>query len=109
MNKHKFTSGEWINGWGYGLTGPTCPWQPTVDDNRAYIPISVGKSAIAIVVQPESNSLDEMKANAKLICNAPLLLDALFEAIDQLESWNPESEDTFTMKRIRETIQKATS
>ena len=34
-------------------------------------------------------------------------LDALQEALDQLESWNQESEDTFTIKRVREAINKA--
>jgi len=51
---------------------------------------------------------EEQEANAKLIAAAPELLDALLEALDQLESWNQESEDTFTMKRIKEVIKKAT-
>lgn len=35
------------------------------------------------------------------------LLNALREALDQLESWNTESEPTFTMRRISLTIAKA--
>lgn len=45
--------------------------------------------------------------NAHLIAAAPLLLGQLEEALDQLESWNEESEPTFTMRRASEAIKKA--
>lgn len=51
---------------------------------------------------------EEAEANGRIIAAAPDMLEALKEALDQLESWNQESEDTFTMKRIREAINKAT-
>lgn len=53
----------------------------------------------------ESN--EQETANANLMASAPKLLDALTEALDQLQSWNPESEPTFTMRRVEEAIQKA--
>ena len=53
-------------------------------------------------------TFDEAEANAKLIAAAPAMLEALEEALDQLESWRQESEDTFTMKRVKEALKKAT-
>jgi len=46
--------------------------------------------------------------NAMVVEAAPDLLEALKEALDQLESWNQESEPTFTMKRAQQAIFKAT-
>ena len=51
------------------------------------------------------NKQDE--ANAHLIAAAPTMLEALEEALDQLESWNQESEPTFTMRRVKEAINAA--
>lgn len=51
---------------------------------------------------------EQAKANACLIAAAPDLLEALKEALDQLESWNQESEPTFTMRRVAHAIAKAT-
>ena len=50
---------------------------------------------------------EENTANAHLIAAAPELLEACKEALDQLESFNPELEPTFTMKRLGELITKA--
>lgn len=93
----KFTHGPWnvVN----EIPGFTMIGGKTEDDGKIH-------NAICEVYQPEKNKQSE--ANAKLIAAAPELLEALNEALDQLESWNNESEDTFTMKRIREAIKKAT-
>lgn len=57
----------------------------------------------------EANNICTVKnrQNSELIASAPELLEALIEALDQLQSWNPESEDTFTIKRVKEVISKA--
>jgi hypothetical protein len=64
-----------------------------------------GKTLALIPYYDESN--EEQTANANLMASAPKLLDALKEALDQLQSWNPESEPTFTMRRVEEAIQQA--
>tara|TARA_R110000772_G_scaffold169846_2_gene281741 strand:- start:2134 stop:2460 length:327 start_codon:yes stop_codon:yes gene_type:complete len=78
----KGTKGEWVNGYGKGLTGPTTPTSsgPTVDKNRKYTPISIGQETIAIVIQQENDSMEELASNAKLIASAPELLKALRSA-----------------------------
>jgi hypothetical protein len=52
MKEFKGTRGDWVNGWGEGLTGPTTPRypNPTADDNREYTPISIGKETIATII-----------------------------------------------------------
>lgn len=81
--KFKGTKGEWINGWGNGLTGPTTPsCQPLCDEDRRYIPISIGKETISIVIQPCNNSILEMQANAKLIAAAPEMFEMLNLLLD---------------------------
>ena len=51
---------------------------------------------------------DNAEANARLIASAPELLEALEECLDQLSSWQDNhEEDTFTMKRAKEVINKA--
>ena len=61
----KGTKGEWVNGWGEGLTGVTTPrMSPTVDDNREYTPISIGEETIAIVIQQENNKIEELNSSS---------------------------------------------
>ena len=82
MKEFKGTKGDWVNGWGDGLTGPTtprCP-NPTADDDRKYMPISIGEQTIAIVVQQENNSMEELNANVKLMVASKKLLEALQSA-----------------------------
>lgn len=81
----------------------TAPWERS-NDNKTVFAYSE-KEPVAWVSGYSNDA--EQEANAKLIAAAPALLDALTEALDQLESWNQESEDTFTMKRVREAIDKA--
>lgn len=71
--------------------------------------VNFGGMVIADVreLRHESTS-DVEEANARLIAAAPDLLEALKEALDQLESWNQESEPTFTMRRVAHAIAKAT-
>ena len=76
----KGTKGEWSKGWGDGLTGPTTPNRPTVEEGREYIPIANGMETIAIVIKQENNSINELEANAKIIEAAPELLKALQSA-----------------------------
>ena len=97
----KGTKGEWVNGWNKGLTGPTTPSSrnPTVDENREFIPISNGMETVAIIIQQENNSMNELEANAKLIASAPELLKALLEVKEILEKAWPEKEwDDFANK-----------
>ena len=78
MKAFKGTKGDWVNGYGNGLTGPTTPsFYPSCDEDRKYIPVSINMETIAIVIQPENNSIEQMYANAKLISAAPDLLFAL--------------------------------
>jgi len=49
---------------------------------------------------------EESEANVRLITAAPEMLETLKEALDQLVSWNLESEPTFTMRRIESLIYK---
>lgn len=83
----KHTEGEWVNGWGNGLTGPTTPraGSPTVDNDRKFIPISIGRETIAIVIEQINNSKEELEANAKLIAGAPDLLKKLKECQNIIE------------------------
>jgi hypothetical protein len=90
MKEFKGTKGDWVNGWGEGLTGPTTPRypNPTADDNREYTPISIGKETIAIIIQQENNKIEELKANAKLIAAAPVLLKESMKLIQQIKMSN---------------------
>lgn len=89
----KGTKGEWVNGWGDGLTGPTTPkMSPTVNDGRKYTPISKGEETIAIIIQQENNKIEELNANAKLIAAAPELLKALLEIEKILKTEWPDTE-----------------
>ena len=82
MEEFKGTKGEWIKGWGEGLTGPTTPrTDPTVDEGREYIPIANGMATIAIVIKQENDSISELESNAKLIAAAPELLKALQDLV----------------------------
>lgn len=92
-NKH--TKGEWRI-------------QNSGDDEYIDIEADAGRVCSIFIAQETDITPEQSEANAKLICAAPEMFEALLEAIDQLESWNNESEDTFTMKRIREVIRKAT-
>ena len=83
MKEFKGTKGEWIKGWGEGLTGPTTPrTKPTVDGGREYIPIANGMATIAIVIKQENDSISELESNAKLIAAAPELLKAAIKALN---------------------------
>ena len=118
MREPKFTPGPWTNGWGNGLTGPTCPairgatveesldfarWDEAWEEARQKggsrppspkgksWPISVGDSCIAIVTQ--LGGPEVQKANARLIVAAPKMyakLRDLLEASrdDGIASWS---------------------
>ena len=93
----KHTKGNWINGYGVGLTGPTTPSarNPTVDKDRGYIPISINKQTIAIVIQPENDSIEEMESNAKLIVQAPKMLEAMILFCDRVDRGEVRSKKTY--------------
>ena len=74
------------------------------EDDRHIINLPNG---IDIEVIYWNSQNEEAMYDAQLIAAAPDMLESLKEALDQLESWNQESEDTFTMKRVREAIRKA--
>ena len=98
----KGTKGEWVNGWGEGLTGVTTPrMSPTVDDNREYTPISIGEETIAIVIQQENNKIEELNANAKLIAAAPDLLKALQDLL------NVDEIDVHSVFKVQRNAQQA--
>ena len=106
MKEFKGTKGEWVNGWGEGLTGPTTPRypNPTADDNREYTPISIGKETIAIIIQQENNKIEELKANAKIIAAAPELLKALQTCLRRIRN---ESHEPFAIIEALNAINKA--
>lgn len=54
----------------------------------------------------QQTEIDDAEFSEHLKSLAPQMLEMLKEAIDQLESFNLESEDTFTMKRIKELLAK---
>ena len=83
----KHTKGKWIKGYGNGLTGPTSAREPnpTVDDERKYIPISLGRETIAIVIMQCIEDIEELESNAKLISKAPEMFEALKESVDMLK------------------------
>jgi len=86
MKKFKGTKGKWIIGWGDGLTGPTtvkCDG-PCVSD-RDYIPISINKETIAIVIEPDAYPKKQLEANAKLIASSLELLKALQELVYEVD------------------------
>ena len=86
MKEFKGTKGEWVKGWGEGLTGPTTPrTDPTVDEGREYIPIANGMATIAIVIKQENDSISELESNAKLIASAPELLKESMKLIQQIK------------------------
>jgi predicted ATP-grasp superfamily ATP-dependent carboligase len=92
----------------------TGPWEFTNANHEDYIDIDGENGRIASIFKASANegnddiTEEEHEANARLIVAAPKMLEALVEAYDQLQSWNTESEDTFTMKRVLEAIDKAT-
>lgn len=87
----------------------TSRWQAI--DNYVFAYNEYDNAIIICQVRPTRTmqgemTMEECMANAKLIANAPKMVEMLEEALDQLESFNPESEDTFTMKRIKEVLNK---
>ena len=88
----KHTKGEWVSGWGGGVSGPKTPaiGGPTVrdallyidwvkrgyaspDPERYYTIVSCGDETVAII----PGEKEERTANAHLIAAAPDLLEAL--------------------------------
>lgn len=107
--KTKFTKGKWVKGYGDGLSGPTTPNypNPTVDDERLFIPISKGMQTVCIVILPENNSVEEMEANAKLIAAAPKMIEALIKISKWLvDDTSLPTEETMTS--VWNAIKKAT-
>lgn len=86
----KHTKGKWVKGYGNGLTGPTSSRgpNPTVDDERGYIPISKGKETIAIVIMQCSEDAEELEANAKLISEAPEINEQHSKMLEALKECN---------------------
>ena len=117
----KYTRGPWTNGWGNGLTGPTCPavggvtvadsienrqWHDAFDKAWAngargdqlpqaprdrYTPISRGDETIAIVTRLGGNEV--RKANASLIAAAPQMYEALKALVKWAENVNEYSNE----------------
>jgi len=82
-------------------------WELSIKGVAFYIEADTlnGEEHIAEVF---GHSVSEVEANARLIASAPELLEALEECLDQLSSWQDNhEEDTFTMKRAKEVINKA--
>ena len=112
----KGTKGEWVNGWNGGLTGPTTPNSPnpTVDNDRKYTPVSIGMETIAIVIQQENDSIEELDANSKLIAAAPNLLEALRDILEQIDYPQASSTDRYgqmirkpSTDKLKEALKKA--
>ena len=77
MNKLKHTPGPWVNGYGDGVTGPTCPSAlgPTCAGYEwDYTVVSKNMEVISIIPKQENGI---MEANARLIAAAPEMLEAL--------------------------------
>lgn len=88
MSDSKHTPEKWTNGWGGGITGPTCPSisNPTVDKERKYIPISKNKECIAIVIEQDNpNGIKQMQANAALIAQSPAMYTFITDYIDAMK------------------------
>lgn len=105
----KHTQGEWVKGYGNGLTGPTTVISPGIAGGIGweYIPISKNQETVAIVIMPENLSTNEMEANAKLIAAAPDMLYALKEISKAIDSSNMKG--TVLHGIVRDAILKATS
>lgn len=97
------TQGEWVHGWGNGITGPTTPnMNPFVSKRKIDI-VSLGKCTICCFPLPENESTKQMTANAQFTALAVNNLAALAEALEgvisrlatftESNAWEQEDQD----------------
>ena len=108
MSKLKHTPGPWVNGYGDGVTGPTCPSAlgPTCAGNEwDYTVVSKNMETIAIIPKQENGIMD---SNARLISAAPEMLEALIYFSKRIKSGSAKNVKTKTYKKYIELIERVT-